>query len=179
MPPDPLGDVLFDETQRLHENRIVRFVVPASSLTAVGVALPATLAPGSAPPGLIALIVGMGVGVPLLLAFLPMRTTVGTRALRVRSVVWFARTIPVEAITSANAVRYNPIRDCGGWGLRRSRRHGLVMNVSGDRGAHVTSLDKGREASMLIGSRRAEELAAAIRVAAGLDAAPHAHDGAS
>lgn len=173
-------DALFDETQRLHENLIVRVAVPASCLTATGIALVVTLAQGSASPWMIGLILALGLGVPLLLAMLPMRTIVGPDALRVRSVVWYAHEIPNSSITSARALRYNPLLDCGGWGLRLSPKYGMVYNVSGDRGVHVTyNTPEGKEKSMLIGSRRDEELATAIRVAAGLDDAILEHDRAS
>lgn len=180
MPNTNRPDVLFEESQRLHENLIVRVALPASCLAAMGIALTVTLAQGKASPWTIGLICVVGLGFPLLFSMMTMRTTVGVDRLRVRSVVWYAREIPNSSITSATALRYNPLLDCGGWGLRLSPKYGMVFNVSGERGVHVTyNAPDGKEKSMLIGSRHDEELAAAIRIAAGLDDASLEHDRAS
>lgn len=164
-------EAIFDETQRLHENMIVRVVVPVSSLVAVFAVGTVMVSQGAWAPGL-AWLLGVGFGVPLLLAVLPQRTVVTAGELRVRSLVGWGVKVPAGDIVSARAVRYNPIGDCGGWGLRKSKKHGTVLNVSGDRGVHVLYVAGGKagvtEKSMLIGSRRSEELAQALRVAAGL-----------
>ena len=65
--------------------------------------------------------------------------------------------------------RYNPLADCGGWGgPRPSRKFGVVYNMAGVRGVLVRYNNNGRERSMVIGSRRSDELERALRLAANL-----------
>ena len=59
-------------------------------------------------------------------------------------------------IESCEVVRYSPIGDYGGWGIR-SGRQGKAYNVSGDRGLRI-HLKTGK--SILIGTQKAEELSA-------------------
>lgn len=73
------------------------------------------------------------------------------------------RTIPRAEIAGAEARTYAPIREYGGWGVRLGRR-GWAYNVSGNRGVELT-LVSGK--GVMIGSRRAEELEAAIRAMRG------------
>jgi hypothetical protein len=158
-------EAIFDETQRLHQNMVVRVVMPLSLLFSVGLAV-LVLARQGAGAGGIAATIAVGVVVPLALAMLAQRTEVTEQRVRVRSVVGWGLTIPTADVVSAEAIRYNPIGDCGGWGLRRSRKHGLVLNLSGDRGVLVRYAAQGGEKSALIGSRRSDELARAIVLAA-------------
>ncbi|MFI4917448.1 MAG: hypothetical protein ACIAS6_13200 [Phycisphaerales bacterium JB060] len=174
MPPQPPDKPVYTETQYLHQNAIVRYLVPISAITSSGLAVVVMGAKG-APATSIAVAVAVGLGLPLLLGMLPQRTVVTERELRVRSIVGWGRRVPIDAIGGAQAVRYNPLADCGGWGLRMSKKHGLVLNVSGDRGVHVRYAWKGAEKSMLIGSRRSEELARAIALAADLPADAPGH----
>lgn len=174
MSPHPPDQPVYTETQRLHENAIVRYLVPTSAIVSAGLAVVVMGAKG-APATSIAVAVAVGLGVPLVLALLPQRTVVTPDELRVRSVVGWGRRVPIDAIDGARAVRYNPLTDCGGWGLRMSRKHGLVFNVSGDRGVQVTYTDDGQARSMLIGSRRSEALARAIAQAADLPADAPGH----
>lgn len=62
-------------------------------------------------------------------------------------------------IQSSEAVEYRPLLDYGGWGIRYGRG-GKAYNVSGNRGVRLEFADGKR---LLIGSQRADELAAAIR----------------
>ncbi len=69
-----------------------------------------------------------------------------------------ARFFPFEEIVTHRAVTYRPIAEYGGWGLRRGR-NGSAYNVSGNRGVLLTFRDG---TTLLLGSRRADELDAAI-----------------
>lgn len=87
--------------------------------------------------------------------------------------VWFGlvptyrHVVAIDAIRRVEVVRYRPIRDCGGWGIRWDRHGGRVLNARGDRGVRIT-LDDG--SLLLVGTQTPEELArvidAAIRPAA-------------
>jgi hypothetical protein len=70
------------------------------------------------------------------------------------------RVIAAREIASVEAVDYRPIRDFGGWGIRGTRKN-RAYNVRGTHGAQLV-LEGHRK--LLIGSRRADELAAAINL---------------
>ncbi len=90
-----------------------------------------------------------------------MRTTLSDEALTV-SFGWlfslYRRTIPLRDIAFAEAVRYNPLAEFGGWGIRGTG-DSQALNARGDRGVRIRLRDGRR---LLIGSQRAEELAEAI-----------------
>ena len=69
------------------------------------------------------------------------------------------REIPLADITHFEARTYRPIREYGGWGVRRGAG-GMAYNVSGNRGVEFRLAD-GK--SLLIGSQRPEELALALQ----------------
>lgn len=71
------------------------------------------------------------------------------------------RRIPLSEIQKCEAREYRPIREFGGWGIRRSwRGKGKAYNVKGKKGVQL-ELKNGE--SLLIGSQKAEALAEAIR----------------
>ncbi len=72
--------------------------------------------------------------------------------------LWRKKIISLGEIRSVEAVQYRPIRDYGGWGVRRSLA-GWAYNVSGNRGVQL-KFWTGPE--ILIGSQRPEELAAIL-----------------
>lgn len=160
-------DAIFQETQRLHQNTIVRYLVPVTTLSSVVLVVAVMVASGQS-AGLLALVVALGFGLPLVLMQLPMRTTVTERDIHVRALVFFRFVVPIEGVRNAEAIKYNPIGDCGGWGVRISRKFGWVLNISGDRGVHIHYTAGGKDKSMLIGSLRSDELARAVRLAADL-----------
>jgi len=70
------------------------------------------------------------------------------------------RVIPLSEIAEHEARRYRPIGDFAGWGIRWSLfGKGMAYNVSGDRGVQLVLRNGSR---VLVGSQRADELAAAI-----------------
>lgn len=66
-----------------------------------------------------------------------------------------------DEILNSEAVTYNPIGEYGGWGIRYGGS-GRAYNVSGNRGVRL-QFANGK--SLLVGSQRADELAAALHVA--------------
>ena len=70
----------------------------------------------------------------------------------------YRRRIPRSEIASAEAVTYRPIPDYGGWGIRGIGRN-VALNARGHHGVRLTLID-GR--TVLIGSQKSEELAAAL-----------------
>jgi hypothetical protein len=73
------------------------------------------------------------------------------------------RTVAYSDIVHVEAVRYRPIVEYGGWGLRRGR-NGWAYNVSGNQGVRLDLRDG---SDLLLGSQRFVELAAAIDKARG------------
>ncbi len=72
--------------------------------------------------------------------------------------LWPARRVPLADIATIESVRYRPLLDYLGYGVRFGPK-GLAYNVSGDRGVKIRLRDGG---SFLVGSQRPDELADAI-----------------
>jgi hypothetical protein len=71
------------------------------------------------------------------------------------------RRIGFDEIASVEAIRYSPLLDYGGWGIRFGiRGQGVAFTTKGNRGVMVLLKDGNRR---LIGSQRADELVQAIR----------------
>jgi hypothetical protein len=69
------------------------------------------------------------------------------------------RTFPLSEIRGCEARDYEPIGEFGGWGIRMGGSRSWAYNVSGSRGVQLELADGRR---LLLGSQRADELAAAI-----------------
>lgn len=114
----------------------------------------------------IPLVLAVGMILPSVLVVGVLRMT--TEVLPTELRVWFGwiptyrKVIPVAEITSLEVVRYRPIRDCGGWGIRIGRDGERVLNARGDRGVRILLRDGTR---LLIGSQRPDELARALEAA--------------
>lgn len=68
------------------------------------------------------------------------------------------RVIPWKEIARAESMVYRPLLDYGGWGIKYGRK-GKVYNVRGNQGVLLTF---GDGKTLMVGSQRADELAAAI-----------------
>ena len=71
----------------------------------------------------------------------------------------FQRTICLADLERVEPVRYRPLVDCGGWGIRTGPGGERVYNARGDLGVRLHFRDGTR---ILIGSQRPDELADAI-----------------
>jgi hypothetical protein len=100
------------------------------------------------------------VGVPALLLILRLTVTVADGGIHIRYYPFVNRTIPFSDIHSFRARRYRPIREFGGWGIRSGLGKKSAYNASGDLGVELYLKDM---KSIMLGSQRHEELAAAIR----------------
>jgi hypothetical protein len=96
-----------------------------------------------------------------LLWFAHLDVAVRDRELAIRFVPFHLkpRTIAFDEIAQAQARRYRPIVEYGGWGIRYGF-NGMAYNVSGNEGVQLT-LRNGKR--ILIGSQRSEELERAIQ----------------
>ncbi len=69
------------------------------------------------------------------------------------------KTVAWKDVDKAMVIKYHPIRDYGGWGVKYGPK-GKVYNVSGNMGL-MLELKNGKK--MMLGTRRPEDLAAVIR----------------
>lgn len=102
----------------------------------------------------------------LWLMFSVLRVTVSAGSVKVQYGL-FGPEIPVAAIESAQATSYD-WKQFGGWGIRRGRGGEWIYNMPGDggRATRIVWRDaRGKRRVVLIGSRRAEALAAAVQQA--------------
>lgn len=116
---------------------------------------------------LILLVLGITLGVTILttipLLLMKLVTEVRPDGLYVRFIPFHfkERRYGWADIRSFEPVTYSPLRDYGGWGLRRGRS-GWAFNVKGNRGVLLIF---GDGKTLLIGSQAADELAAAMLAA--------------
>ncbi len=99
-----------------------------------------------------------GLGLPLFFMMIKLVVEVRPDEIYIRLFPIRTRRVPLHRIQAFEARRYRPIRDYGGWGWRLSR-HGVAFNISGSHGVELV-LDDGER--IMIGSQKADELAAAI-----------------
>jgi hypothetical protein len=122
----------------------------------------AAVAP-SAWPSEVPLGLAVGLTLPAVLVVGVLRMITEVTPVEVR--VWFGwlptyrRSVPIGAIKALEVVRYRPIVDCRGWGVRSGPDGERVLSARGDRGVRLHLTDGSR---LLIGSQHPEELAAAL-----------------
>lgn len=154
----------FFEKQSWFRNPIIGVLLPIEAVFVIVVVSVVIGASGRPAPNWVFPIIVLGACAPLVvLSQLPLRTIIRGTDLFVGFLAPRRRRIDLARVTECEAVRYSPLADCGGWGLKLSRKFGTVLNVAGDRGVRlVYTIEGGKEKRLLIGSKRAEELAAAI-----------------
>lgn len=156
---DIVAEPTFSEVQRFTQPWLWAVVVVATA--AVWVAFVAAAAGSDDDPlwVLAVLVVVVGVGLPVLFALARLTVTVRADGVEIRYRPFVRRTITFDQVAAVEAVTYRPLREYGGWGIKGWSRRKIAYNVRGDRGARITLVD-GR--TVLLGSRRPDELAAAI-----------------
>jgi len=97
-------------------------------------------------------------GFTLLFYKLKLITNVRVDGIHIRYFPLVNKVIAFDTINSCKARTYRPIREYGGWGIRFGR-NGKAYNVSGNQGVQL-EFTNGK--SLLIGSQKADKLAAAI-----------------
>lgn len=107
------------------------------------------------------LLIVFGLGFPAFAAIVRLVTEVRPGVLSVRLVPFRTKRYPVQELSSATAREYSPMREFGGWGMRVGRE-GRAFNAYGNTGVQLVLTDGSR---ILIGTQRAEELVAALRLA--------------
>lgn len=105
------------------------------------------------------ILIVFGLGLPVLFAVMRLHTIVEPDRLVLRFVPLRTRQVPLSDIRRAYAREYRPIREYGGWGIRWFPGRGMVYSMSGKEGVQL-ELANGKR--LLVGSRRPEQLLAAI-----------------
>ena len=104
-----------------------------------------------------------GIGLPAFFLYLRLIITVTETAVEIRYRPLTRRTIPISEISKVEVRTYSPMREYAGWGVRGWGGR-IAYSVSGNRGVELTLID---DQIVMIGSRRADELAGAIVAAQG------------
>ncbi len=103
-----------------------------------------------------------GIGFPVFAVIVRLVTEVRPGTLSIRLVPFPGRHIPLREIQSVESREYSPMGEFGGWGIRVSRDGGKAYNAYGKQGVQLMLSDGKR---VLIGTQRADELIAALRLA--------------
>jgi hypothetical protein len=109
--------------------------------------------------GIVILWLTAGILLPLLFVSLRLTVRVWQERIEIRFTPLYRRSIPIGEVKECAARTYRPLVEYGGWGVRCGGKRGMAYNVSGKEGAQL-ELTNGKK--VLIGSQRANELAAAI-----------------
>ena len=108
-----------------------------------------------------AAILAAGWGLRMVLAGLTVRVQDTRILIHLGSVRLVRKTVPLDGIVSLESVRYRPLVEFGGWGVRGSGKK-QAWTARGDR-AVVVGLEEGRR--LYVGSDHPQRLEAAIRSA--------------
>jgi hypothetical protein len=102
-----------------------------------------------------------GIGFPLLFLFTKMTTEVRDDGIYIQlfPLHWSFHKISFKELKVYEARTYHPIREYGGWGIRKGRQ-GWAYNMSGNKGVQIELLDGKR---ILIGSQQPDSLCRAIQ----------------
>jgi hypothetical protein len=143
------------------EQRFGRWVWAILAIITVPVIVAALGIAGRDPAALAAILVGPIVVavITALFALAKLVTDVDERGIHVSfHLLWPTRHIPLGDVQRARATEYSPLVDYGGWGVRLGWK-GWAFNTGGTEGVFVETKSGKR---IMIGSRRAKELEAAI-----------------
>lgn len=71
--------------------------------------------------------------------------------------------IDLSEVATLEAVQFSPVRDFGGWGIKRGRDGIWCYNVKGNTGVHL----RGPKTNLIIGTQYPDALLAALKAAKG------------
>jgi hypothetical protein len=149
--------VLFREEQPLRQQPLIVAIL----LVVAVVVVTSLLISGGSIWGAVVALVTLGLVTALVFAA-KLETTVDRETITAAfHFLWPAKRIALSEVRKAEAVKYHPLLDYGGYGVRLGFR-GWAFNVSGNEGVLVETSDGSR---VLIGSQHPKELASAIAVA--------------
>ena len=159
-PPQPLAYLrpLFHEQQHLRGTRAALFVTGVFGLVTVGILTLMILLSTIVWPA-VGIVAFAGVVIVTMVLTATMTTVIDAAGVHVRYFPYLRKTFALEDIVAWTARTYDPM-EYGGWGVRGfPGRYGWAYNVSGNRGVEIEFKNGNR---LMLGSQRAEDLAAAI-----------------
>ena len=153
----------FVEVQQLRQPWlwVLLVIIEAGCLAALIPLIMRAQSSGEMSVGLIIVLITMlttGPALLLLFLLLKMETRVDDEGITISFQPFSKRQISLQDIEQCEARQYRPIREYGGWGLRWGW-NGWAYNVRGNQGVQLVLTGNRR---VMIGSQRAEELAATI-----------------
>lgn len=159
------GHVYFSEEQRFHQPWTF---VPVIIVAGLGwysfihqIILRKPFGTNPAPDAVVWVIwIIFGILFPWFFLSLRMTTEFREEGILIRFPPFSRRLIPLSSIKSFAVREYRPLKEYGGWGIRRSSKYGTAYNVSGNRGVQL-ELTEGHK--VLIGSQEPEQLADALK----------------
>lgn len=159
------GSPLFHEEQRFRQPLLwilVIFLVAAAwAMFIVQIVYKKPFGTNPAPDAAAWIIwVLFGIGFPFFFYALRMTTELREDALTIRFAPFSRRRIALQDILSFEVREYHPLREYGGWGIRRSLKHGAAYSVSGNRGVQLVLQNQKR---VLVGSQEPERLVNMLR----------------
>lgn len=153
-------NMLFSEEQRMTEPKIIIPVVIGALLTPIVLYYALTKIKSTDVAAVIAVVLGIELIVYGLMFGTKMVTEVRPSDITVSAwpLSFLRRSIPLDQIRTCEARTYSPLGEYGGWGIRYGRA-GKAYNMRGNRGVQLVLASGER---LLIGSQKADELAAVI-----------------
>ena len=103
-----------------------------------------------------------GIGFPVAWFSAKMMVELTPDQLSIRYVPLTSRDVPLNDIKQFEAREYSPIKEYGGWGVRRRGKNRRAYNVSGNQGVEL-ELHSGEK--IMIGSQKSQALALALEQA--------------
>ncbi len=109
----------------------------------------------------LAITIGINLLMVLLFFWTKLQTKVGAENLCIRYFPFTRwKCFPAKDIRSFEAVKYSPIGDAGGYGIRKSKKYGKVYNASGNQGVFI-HLHSGK--MLLLGTQKPAILCDALK----------------
>ncbi|WMW24672.1 DUF6141 family protein [Methanolobus sediminis] len=162
---DSADSIIFREVQKFRQIWLLVLLLVTTGLTWYGAIEQLIYGHpfGSNPvsdEGMIAILIGMGLIFPIFMLSIRLVVVVRNSGLYVKffPIHLSFRHYPINDIISAEAVRYRPLRDYGGWGIRYGR-NGKAYSISGNKGI-LLEFKNGKK--LLVGSREADVLKMSI-----------------
>ena len=114
-------------------------------------------------PAVWVILIIFGITFPLFFTAVKLTVKVREEGVMINFFPIMKKLVRFEEIETAKAIKYSPIRQYGGWGMKLGRG-GNAYNISGNEGVRL-DLTSGKH--IMIGSQRAKELEKAIKKAMG------------
>lgn len=165
--PEQMQEVLFEEEQSFRQGWVWALVSGMLVVLVVPLVLVVSGVPvkegSSILAGVMGLLIGIGVliGTAALIYTMKLTVRLDDTGMHVRFWPFVNRDIRLDDIARWEARTYRPLLEYGGWGIRCGWS-GMAYNVSGNQGVQL-EFSNGKR--LLLGSKRPDELAAAITLA--------------